>query len=281
MTKTNPVALSTEVRRRLGRNLNGYRGDTIDIAAVLNDCLEAARRRGWTVEEVPVTGKLPLLAFWRGAGDPPRQRDRTWRVYLSSGIHGDEPAGPLAMRRLLHDNRWPPNLEIRICPCLNRAGFIQNRRENPEGCDLNRDYLSLTAAETKAHTHWLQQQPAFDLCLCLHEDWESAGFYVYELNPDNQPSLAEKIVACVAGVCPIDTSESIEDRPAHNGIIRPSVDPRSRPQWPEAFYLLTYKTRLSYTLEAPSDYALDCRVDALVVGAQAALESLARGGDPE
>jgi hypothetical protein len=107
--------------------------------------------------------------------------------------------------------------------------------------------------------------------LCLHEDWESDGFYVYELNPDGRPSLADHMVAQVAEVCPVDLSEIIEDRPAQGGIIRPSVDPRSRPQWPEAFYLLTHKTRLSYTLEAPSDFPLPARIAALVTGVCATL----------
>ena len=106
----------------------------------------------------------------------------------------------------------------------------------------------------------------------MHEDWESHGFYIYELNPDNQPSLAEAIVARVANVCPIDRSEMIEGRPAHSGVIRPSADPRSRPDWPEAFFLLTHKTRLSYTLEAPSDFPLTARVAALVTGVNTALE---------
>jgi len=123
---------------------------------------------------------------------------------------------------------------------------------------------------------WLKEQPAFDLCLCLHEDWESHGFYVYELNPDNQPSLAGAIVDRVAEVCPLDPSGIIEGRPAHNGIIRPSVDPHSRPQWPEAFHLLAHKTRLSYTLEAPSDFPLPVRVSALVTAVRAAVEQSAK-----
>ena len=48
-----------------------------------------------------------------------------------------------------------------------------------------------------------------------------------------------------------------------------------RPDWPEAFFLLTYKTPLSYTLEAPSDFPLPVRVAALVAGANAALEFIA------
>jgi protein MpaA len=79
------------------------------------------------------------------------------------------------------------------------------------------------------------------------------------------------MVAEVANVCPIDRSDMIEGRPARNGIIRPDVDPRSRPEWPEAFFLLTHKTRLSYTLEAPSDFPLTARAAALVTGVNTAL----------
>ena len=49
-----------------------------------------------------------------------------------------------------------------------------------------------------------------------------------------------------------------------------------RPDWSEAFYLIQNKTRLSYTLEAPSDWSLVVRVAALEAGVQAAVEGLAR-----
>jgi hypothetical protein len=107
--------------------------------------------------------------------------------------------------------------------------------------------------------------------LCLHEDWESHGFYFYELNPDNKLSLAEKMIAAAKEVCPIDQSEIIEGREARGGIIRPSHDPRTRKLWPESFWLLQNKTRLSYTLEAPSDFDLEVRVNVLVAATQAAV----------
>ena len=136
----------------------------------------------------------------------------------------------------------------------------------------------LIVSDIHANWHALQaiDQP-FDVCLCLHEDWEAAGFYVYELNPDRQPSYAEAITQRVSEVCPIDMSPMIEERPAVNGIIAPNVDPRSRPQWPEAFYLFTHKTRLSYTMEAPSDFPLPVRVAALVAGVHAAVEAITAG----
>jgi hypothetical protein len=257
--------------QRLGKNINGYFGEGIDIEAVLNDCMAAARAHGWMVEAISTAPKL--LAFVRPASGEIRERARHHSsIYISAGIHGDEPAGPLAVRQILEEDKWPANVSLWVLPCLNPTGFAVNRRENAEGIDLNRQYLQPQAEETLAHINWLKGQPNFDLCLCLHEDWEAHGFYVYELNPDGQPSLAENIISRVADGCPIDPSELIEGRPAQKGIIRPSVDPRSRPQWPEAFFLLTHKTRLSYTLEAPSDFPLSVRVAALVEGVRGALE---------
>jgi hypothetical protein len=133
----------------------------------------------------------------------------------------------------------------------------------------------LRARAVQAHVAWLESLPAFDLALCLHEDWESAGFYVYELNPDQRPSLAEEMIRRVQTVCPVDLSPEIEGRPAQGGIVRPQYHPDSRPEWPEAFYLIQNKTRLSYTPEAPSDFPLAPRVEALVVATRAALEKLA------
>jgi hypothetical protein len=136
---------------------------------------------------------------------------------------------------------------------------------------LNRDYRNPQAAETRAHIAWLERQPLFEVYFCLHEDWESHGFYVYEQNPDGKSSLAERIVAAVKAVCPIDESEIIEDRPAQNGIIRPNLNPHERPLWPEALWLITKKSRQGYTLEAPSDFPLATRVDALVTAVKVAI----------
>jgi murein peptide amidase A len=258
--------------KRLGKNINGYRGETIPIASVLSDCVASARKHGWRLEEFCPAPKL-MLAFKRVEARPAPALERPLRIYLSTGIHGDEPAGPLAVRQLLAQNQWPEQVDLWLCPCLNADGFVHNRRENDQGLDLNREYLHPKAPEIAAHIEWLNRQPAFDLSMCLHEDWESHGFYVYELNPQKQPSLAEPIVKGVGKVCPIDCSEIIEGRPACSGIIRPELDPLQRPQWPEAFYLLRHKTSLSYTLEAPSDYPLPVRVAALMAGVQAALEA--------
>lgn len=253
---------------RQGKNLGAYFGETIDIRAVLPHVEVAAQEHGWSAESFGHQGEFNLMALHRrSAGNSSFSK----RIYLSSGIHGDEPAGPLAGLRLLQENNWPEDFELFFCPCLNPTGLLLNKRENADNIDLNRDYRNPQATETRAHIAWLERQSPFDLYLCLHEDWESHGFYVYEQNPDNRPSLAGNIVSAVSKVCPIDLSETIEGREAHDGIIRPNLDPKARPQWAEAFYLIVNKSRLGYTLEAPSDFPLETRVNALVSGVNAAL----------
>jgi predicted deacylase len=227
---------------------------------------------GWSLEEIPATPDLKLLAFTRQHAP----RSALPRVYVSAGIHGDEPAGPLAVRQLLSDNAWPPDVDLWICPCLNPGGFPLNRRENPAGLDLNRQYRQPVAPETIAHIAWLKRQPDFDFCLCLHEDWESQGFYLFEANPDNGSSYAQAILDRVSQVCPIDRSPTIEGWEAHDGIIRPNVNPAKRPDWPEALFLVANKARLSCTLEAPSDFPLAVRVAALVAGVNGALEAIGK-----
>jgi hypothetical protein len=254
--------------QKLGKNHGRYHGETIGIASVLNDFQQRALERGWTHETIPVSSGLELQSWHR---NPPRPRRR---VYVSAGIHGDEPAGPLAACQLIAEDLWPAGIEVVIFPCLNPAGFPLNRRENAQGFDLNRQYLQPEAPEVRAHIDWLAGRPGYDLTLCLHEDWESHGFYVYELNPEHRASHAEEMIRRVAEVCPIDLSAEIEGRPARGGIIRPDIDPSSRPQWPEAFWLLNHKTRHSYTLEAPSDFPMATRVAALVTAVRAVLETI-------
>ena len=255
--------------QKLGNNHGGYGGERIDIHAILREAEAAAKAHGWTSEIFHEDGEFKWLALHRKPEARRQKSDVT--IYISAGIHGDEPAAPLAALKLLQDNHWPADTEIFLLPCLNPIGYTRNRRENEDGVDLNRDYRHPQCASTRAHIAWLKRQPRFDLYLCLHEDWESHGFYLYEQNPDGKISLADKMIPAVEKICPIDRSETIEGRAAHGGIIRPNIAPAERPQWPEAVWLLVQKARQGYTLEAPSDFELTVRVNALVTAVQAAL----------
>jgi len=48
--------------QRLGKNIDRYLGETIDIATVLGDCVTAARAHGWSIEDIPAGPKPNLIA---------------------------------------------------------------------------------------------------------------------------------------------------------------------------------------------------------------------------
>ena len=119
--------------KRLGKNQGGYFGETINLVEFLAQVEQAAKAHGWQSEDFLRVGSLRLFALNRPAsseGSP-----EPVHVYISTGIHGDEPAGPLAMLQLLRANQWPPNCSFWLCPCLNPAGFYLNQRENQKGAD--------------------------------------------------------------------------------------------------------------------------------------------------
>ena len=251
--------------QRLARNSGGYKGETIDIQTVLADIETLATKTGWQPDPIIVSNSLNIPAYRKASGTGQKH------IYISAGIHGDEPASPLAALKLFQDNKWPDHLNVWLIPCLNPMGIAHNRRGNEDGIDLNRDYRSLSTAMVRAHTTWLDARPRFTVAVCLHEDWESNGFYLYELNPDLQLSMSDTVIREVSRVCPVDLSPVIEGRNAQNGVICANPDLTKRPDWPEAFYLIHSKTRLTYTLEAPSDFPLPTRIHALATGVQAIL----------
>lgn len=248
---------------RLRKNIGRYCGEIISVQQLLADIDHAVAGKDWQRDKYKT-----LLVFRR---TPPSPRVN---IYISAGIHGDEPAGPLAALQLLKEDRWPADAAIWLCPCLNPTGLAMGTRENDKGIDLNRDFRNPQTEEVRAHTEWLRQQPKFDISLCLHEDWEANGFYVYESNPNNVPSLSEKIIAAVAKVCPIEHASLVDNWEASGGIIRPQVNLAERPQWPEALYLLANNSRVSYTLEAPSDFPIQVRVNAIVTAVRVVLDSI-------
>ena len=251
--------------RRLGRNAGGYEGETIDIYAVLESMSETAARLGWRVDWIPVRPDSELLTLHRIPKVPGR------RFYFSTGIHGDEPAGPLAFQALLREDAFPEDAECWLLPCLNPTGFEANRRESRDGIDLNRDYRHPRSPEIRAHVAWLKDQGCFDCAVCVHEDWEATGFYLYALNPQGIPDVTEAVMNAVRPVFPIEQAEQIEGFPAVDGVIEPPLDPTARSEWPESIYLAAHHSRLGYTVETSSDFDLEDRVTALVAAMKAVL----------
>ena len=225
-----------------------------DPSAVAAQFDAAGRAAGFRIEKFGTISGFPLFALTRRTPGPRP------RIYLSAGIHGDEPAPPLALLRLLERGLFDARATWFLCPLLNPVGLARGTRENADRLDLNRDYRHLISAEIRAHIAWLQRQPRFDLALFLHEVWEAKGFYLYELNRSGRPGFAEAIIEAVRAGGPIDLSDKIDGRDASGGIIRPPGDRTQLEQWPEAAYMHAHHTTMSYGFETSSAFPLEQRI---------------------
>ena len=249
--------------------MSAVKAPPIDPLLLAERLKGAASKAGFRHEPYGAAGRFPLFALTkRSAGPRPR-------IYLSAGIHGDEPAPPLALLSLLESGELDGRAVWLLCPMINPLSLALGVRESATGLDLNRDYRHLEAPEIRAHVGWLNHQPNFDLAICVHEDWGSTGFYLYELNPEGRPSLAPGLIAAAAKVCPIDLSPVIDGRESQGGIIRSKLDIAERERWPESFYLQSHHTRLSYTIESPSSLPMDTRVAVLTEVLKTAIHAVA------
>src|SRR5271166_4021333 len=84
----------------------------------------AARRAGFQAEPMGEIEGHPLLAYTRRTPGPRP------RVYFSAGIHGDEPAPPLALLRLMEEGFFDTRCTWFVCPLLNPTGFLRGTRQN-------------------------------------------------------------------------------------------------------------------------------------------------------
>jgi hypothetical protein len=239
-----------------------------DWPAFLPAFREAAQSAGFSESQLSSTDAGPLSVWTRHQDGP--------RVYISAGIHGDEPAGPMALLQLMRAGFFADEIHWTLCPALNPNGLSMQQRENADGIDLNRDYWKRQTAEVRAHTDWLSQQPAPDRFLSLHEDWETRGFYLYEINlGDDQPSRIQKILNAVDPWFHAEDADLIDDHlPRGPGWIYHGSDPDIPTGWPEAIFLAKHGCPLSFTFETPSQAALENRVAAHCAAVKAACEFL-------
>lgn len=185
---------------------------------------------------------------------------RSGGLYLSAGIHGDEAAGPEAAIRWAERNlKRLRALPCLIFPCLNPWGLVENSRRTQDGRDLNRAFRD-NSSEFIARWQALLGRHVFEVALTLHEDYDGQGVYVYEPLV-SEPHWGEDLVALARPLLPIEPREVIEGRAARNGVVRVEVDPDEVPDMPEALHLHRQFAKRVFTLETPSEFDLEKRVE--------------------
>lgn len=222
-----------------------------------------ARAAGLKLVEFARAGECPIYVLETpGAADEPNG------LYLSAGIHGDEPAGPEALAswaerhlsRIARRKRRP--LPLVILPCLNPWGLINNQRVDEHAHDLNRIFDRRSVPPIDELRQLLRGR-RFDLAVTMHEDYDAQGVYLYELARQSS-DLAEHLLEAASRVIPIDTRTRIDGRPARNGIMRRRANLQRIPLHPEAVYLYLHHCDRVLTVETPSEFGIARRIDAHV-----------------
>ncbi|WP_050029849.1 M14 family metallocarboxypeptidase [Verrucomicrobium sp. BvORR034] len=243
-----------------------------DYRALVREWQALAKEAGLKMEVFARVGELPVYVL----RTKDAARDARPTIYLSAGIHGDEAAAPWGLLAWARENvaRFKTDRFL-IFPVLNPHGLIMNTRIDQDGADLNR---SFNVPGHPLITAWLRVVAGreFALALCLHEDYDGQGCYLYELNP-RHPVVGHAILNDCARVLPIDQRKRIDGRAAKDGLIVRRVLPEM-PGHPEAIVLHLMGTPLTLTFESPSEFSLHDRIEAQKTFIRSALEHGLRRG---
>jgi protein MpaA len=186
-------------------------------------------------------------------------------LYISAGIHGDEPASCWALLGWVEKNiELFSSIPVIFLPCLNPWGFVHNSRNDEGGIDLNRIWDNHHHPLLSRIMERIEGQ-SFLLSINLHEDYDANGIYLYEPEvPCINDSLAQSILGAGESILPIDSRSFIDGRRATKGIIRPSAKEVKEGGLPEALYLITKHGQRNFTIETPSEESIEKRIDSQI-----------------
>lgn len=223
-----------------------------DFKKLIISWRKLCKQKGLMMRSVAQLDGLPVMEV-----SSPALQKKTG-IYISAGIHGDEPAGVAGLLDWAESSNLA-SIPLVLYPCLNPWGLINNSRFDSHGNDLNRIWGNEDHPLVQAVSKKLQ---SIELCLSLnlHEDYDGQGIYLYEPGRGGRSdSFAEKILSSAESIIRRDCRKTIEGRKVRDGLIRPR--PRNLPKEgkPEAIYLYENKGGRNFTLETPSEFAFKDR----------------------
>ena len=230
---------------------------------------DLARRLGFSVQAYATADVYELFCLRSAAWQP------EGGLYLSAGIHGDEVGAieGLYTWAALEGDRLR-SLPVIIFPCLNPHGFERNCRTDSAGRDLNRcyhrpqDVPAIRAHQTLLVGHRLR------LALCLHEDGDARGVYLYEFRRRGagRPVGGELLRA----VRPEFATDALRRLGARGvelvGNLALGRNCTRPPAFTEALYLARHHSERTITTETPSGGGLGQRARAQGTMIRRALE---------
>jgi hypothetical protein len=156
-----------------------------------------------------------------GGGDP-------IRIGLFAGIHGDEPAGSVALVKLAQLLEHRPDVAqgylLFFYPVCNPTGFEDGTRHSRSGKDLNREFWRQSLEPEVLLLEQEIRARSFHGLVSLHADDTSDGLYGFVRGAVLTRGLLEPALARAEAVLPRNQRPEIDGFPAENGIISECYD---------------------------------------------------------
>lgn len=190
-----------------------------------------------------------------------------YKVLLTAGVHGNEPAGVEVLLRTIEEIAKNPkhyeHVSFDIIPVVNPWGWSHDIRFNREGIDINRDFASFVSQEARIIRQFTNNKK-YDLVIDHHEDPRAEGFYMFQ-NADSDTELSSKVIAGLRDMgYPIEQNVSMIILKTKDGLI-------DAPMWGLRYMQLTRQlsvpsyfrldgSRKAFTVETPTRLNWDQRV---------------------
>ncbi len=150
------------------------------------------------------------------------------RIGLFAAIHGDEPAGALAVAQFLldlaTDLETAENFLLRAYPICNPTGFEDNTRFSRRGRDLNREFWRASVEpEVELLEHELRTRH-FTGLIQLHADDTSDGIYGFVRGHTLTENLLRPALREAGKILPRNVNATIDGFAARDGIIYDHYD---------------------------------------------------------
>jgi hypothetical protein len=196
------------------------------------------------------------------------------RIGLFGAIHGDEPAGALALSEFLiglsRQAELAENFQLHVYPLCNPTGYEDNTRCSRSGRDLNREFWKNSAEpEVRILEHELREGH-FSGIIQLHADDTSEGIYGFVKGHTLTENLLRPALREAEKILPRNVNATIDGFAARDGIIYDvyeGVLAAPAQMDPVPFEIV---------FETPHSAPMNLQVQALVVAIQAILTEYRR-----
>jgi hypothetical protein len=242
--------------------------DLGDRVATIQRRLAKAARKHWTyrLDALGTVGDYPFLRL-----SIPHRGRHMFSLCLSSGIHGDEPAGVEALLRLIEDQPFPSGVSVDCFPCMNPEGFQTGQREDGRGRDLNRLFGTDSPPESVRLFQNVVHYRHYDFFLELHEDSGAEGFYAFEMPGCHGPMGPGLIKGMRGRGCLIERPETLRPLLESDGLLSTQADisdglvtgaPEAAPvPFAQAVYMRKAHADHAMTFETPTRQTFESRVE--------------------